>query len=84
LRKGLIAGLDHEKHSIIVDGPVYRGNSGGPVIEIEPQGLGHHFWLVGITTEFIPLAERAPDLQFVLNSGYSVAKPMDFVLDLIK
>ena len=40
--------------------------------------------LVGITTEFIPLAERAPDLQFILNSGYSVAKPMDLVLDLIK
>jgi hypothetical protein len=84
LRKGLIAGLDPQKRSIIIDAPVYRGNSGGPVFEIEPQGFGHRFWLVGITTEFIPLAERAPDLQFILNSGYSVAKPMDLVLDLIK
>jgi hypothetical protein len=84
LPKALIAGQDAQKHSIIIDGPVYRGNSGGPVFEIELDGPQHHFWLIGILTEFIPLAERTDDFGIQFNSGYSVAKPMDFVLELIK
>jgi hypothetical protein len=83
LRKGLVAGQDLQKHSIIIDGPVYRGNSGGPVFEMDTDGFQTYFYLIGLLTEFIPLAERTPDLQFLLNSGYSVAKPMDFVFELI-
>jgi hypothetical protein len=69
LRKALVAGRDPEKRSIILDGPAYRGNSGGPVFEVEPDGDGYK--LIGIVIDR-------------LNSGYSVAKPMDFVLELIK
>jgi hypothetical protein len=39
---------------------------------------------MGILTEFVPLREGTEDFVFQLNSGYSVAKPMDFVLELIK
>jgi hypothetical protein len=84
LRKALIAGQDAQKRSIIIDGPVYKGNSGGPVFEIELDGLQHRFWLIGILTEFVPLVEGTDDFAIRFNSGYSVAKPMDFVLELIK
>lgn len=88
LRRALVAGQDPERHSIIIDGPVYRGNSGGPVFEIEfgavPGGFGYHFWLIGVLTEFVPLVEGSEDFFFQFNSGYSVAKPMDFVLELVR
>jgi hypothetical protein len=84
LRKGLVAGQDFLKKSIILDCPSYRGNSGGPVFQIEPDGFTFKYELIGVVTEFIPLSERSDDFIFSLNSGYSVAKPMDFVLELIK
>lgn len=91
LRRAFIAGKDPEKHSLIVDGPVYRGNSGGPLFEIEPvQGPDIHsppdlqFHLIGIMTEFVPLTEQAADFTMLLNSGYSIAEPMDYVLELIQ
>ncbi|MGB7098434.1 MAG: trypsin-like peptidase domain-containing protein [Xanthobacteraceae bacterium] len=84
LRRALIAGKDPQRHSLIIDGPVYRGNSGGPVFEIDPQPPDIYFHLVGIMIEFIPLTERAPDFTMLLNSGYSIAEPMDFVLELIQ
>jgi len=82
LRRAFIAGKDQQKHSLIIDGSVYRGNSGGPLFEIDPEPPDTYFHLVGIMTEFIPLAERAPDFTMLLNSGYSIAEPMDFVLEL--
>jgi hypothetical protein len=35
-------------------------------------------------TEFIPLTEKAADFTMLLNSGYSIAEPMDFVLELVQ
>jgi hypothetical protein len=84
LRKALIAGEDQKQRSIIIDGSVYRGNSGGPVFEIEPDGFQTHFYLIGVLTDFVPLVERAEDFAIQLNSGYSVAKPMDFVVEITK
>lgn len=83
LRKGLIAGQDAQQRSIIIDGPVYRGNSGGPVFEIDRDALQTRFYLVGVLTDFVPLVESTEDFGFQLNSGYSVARPMNFVLELI-
>jgi hypothetical protein len=37
-----------------------------------------------VVTQFIPLTEKTPDFIMLLNSGYSVAEPMDFVLELVK
>jgi hypothetical protein len=84
LRKGLVAGQDFDKRSIIIDGPAYHGNSGGPVFQIETEGGTTSYNLIGVVTELVPLVEATPDLVFVLNSGYSVVKPMDFVLELVK
>jgi hypothetical protein len=83
LRRGLIAGADPQRHSLVIDAPVYRGNSGGPVFEIDQDFPTTHYNLVGISTEFVPLVESAPDFFIQLNSGYSLAEPMDFVLELI-
>jgi hypothetical protein len=83
LRKALIAAKDPQKR-LIIDGPVYRGNSGGPVFQIEPEGTDINFYLVGVMTEFVPLTEKGPDFMMLLNSGYSIAEPMDFVLELIQ
>jgi hypothetical protein len=84
LRRAFIAGKDPQKRSLIIDGPVYRGNSGGPVFEIDPEPPQINFHLVGIMTEFIPLTEKAADFTMLLNSGYSLAEPMDFVLELVQ
>ena len=84
LRKALVAGQDPKKHVIIIDGAVYRGNSGGPVFEIDTEGFQTNYVLIGVLVEFIPLVEKTQDFNFLINSGYSVAEPMDFVLELIK
>lgn len=54
------------------------------MFEIEPVGADFHFHLIGIMVEFIPLTEKGPDFMMLLNSGYSIAEPMDFVLELIQ
>jgi hypothetical protein len=83
LRKAFIAGRDLQKRSLIIDGPVYRGNSGGPVVEMDVDFPVTHHYVVGVLVQFIPLAETAPDFELRLNSGYSVAEPMDYVLELV-
>jgi hypothetical protein len=83
LRKGLIAGEDLFKRSIIIDCPVYRGNSGGPVFQIEHEGFGYRISLIGIIIEYVPFSEHSDDFVFYLNSGYSIAKPVDFIADLV-
>lgn len=91
LRKGIIAGVNDEKQSLILDCPVIYGNSGGPVVEVERVGLtGLRYSIVGMVSEFIPFDEkwygiRQPfGLSQIENSGYSVAIPMDVILDLIR
>ena len=80
LRKGLVAGLNETKRTIILDCPAYPGNSGGPAVEIEPDGFQRKFLVIGVVVEFVPW--RAANFPF--NSGYSVVEPMDGVLELIK
>jgi hypothetical protein len=72
------------RRTLVIDGAVYRGNSGGPVFEIDQDFPQTHFYLVGISTEFIPLVQATEDFKMQFNSGYSVAEPMDFVLELIR
>lgn len=89
LRRALVAGQDGQKRTIILDSPSYPGNSGGPIFQIERNGATTHFNLIGIVSSRIPLlraaADRTGELQLLVgfNSGYSVAEPMDFVLELI-
>ena len=91
IRGGLVAGKHNEK--IILDCSVYQGNSGGLVIEareaLRADGFGREFRAIGVVSEFIPFVELTKSLHFsvinqnVENSGYSVAEPMDRVLELV-
>jgi Trypsin-like peptidase domain len=80
LRKGLVAGLNDAKRTIILDCPAYPGNSGGPAVEIEPEGFQRKYLIIGVVVEFVPWVAE----NFAFNSGYSVVEPMDGVLELTK
>ena len=87
LRTGIIAGKNFKNKTIVLDSPVYPGNSGGPVMESEVGGTGMK--LIGIITQFIPLVETWQNALYGLshtyfsNSGYSIVEPMDEVIKLI-
>jgi hypothetical protein len=87
LRKGIIAGLKPDSKSIIIDCPVYYGNSGGPVVEIDRRVFKTTFKVIGVVDQFVPfdqnLINRTLQPNFA-NSGYSVVTPMDYVLELAK
>jgi hypothetical protein len=87
LRRGIVAGLNRTKRTIILACPSYPGNSGGPVLEVDQEGFKTQFRIIGVLSQFIPFA-KAYKIQGHLNiqisnSGYSVATPMDPVLELI-
>jgi hypothetical protein len=84
LRRGLIAGLNENNHTIILDCAVYRGNSGGPAVEIEAEGPMQKLRVIGIVVEYVPLTEGSEDLSIQFNSGYSIVEPMDPVMELAK
>ena len=77
LRRGIIAGRNFSTKSLVIDGAVYPGNSGGPVLEVSHQVFQTEFRMIGVIREFVPYKTT------VLNSGYAIATPMDFVLELI-
>jgi hypothetical protein len=91
LRTGIIANVYAEEKTIILDCAVYYGNSGGPVIEEvrNEQGQFEHY-IIGVVSKFIPYEQEWVNHrekivhQEVLNSGYSVASSIDFVIELIK
>jgi len=90
LRKGIIAGKDLKRETIILDCPAYYGNSGGPVIEVDNVSLTERrYLLIGVLSEFIPYTEVWENKMNKLthlelsNSGYSVVTPIDKVLELI-
>ena len=91
LRKGIVAGENPPQHSIILDCPSYQGDSGGPIIEVDANSpFETHFKIIGVMSEFVPFADTWENQHFryinttLQNSGYSIATPMDFVLELIK
>jgi len=90
LRKGIVAGTNPELNTIILDCPVYPGNSGGPVVQEESEPPRLSFNVIGVVSQFVPMVEKwskSPygyeNIEFT-NSGYSVAVPMDPVLELIR
>ena len=89
LRKGMVAGTNQERRSIILDCPVYFGNCGGPVLEIDKTDAFRTDWrIIGVVSQYVPFIQTAGSqtvgMQIMSNSGYSIATPMDFVLELIK
>jgi hypothetical protein len=83
LRKGIIAGKNDKVGTLILDLPVYKGNSGGPVLEVETEGFGKKFRIVGVVVERVPAILTGEDVGIITNSGYSVAVSMNPVLELL-
>ena len=71
-----------EKYSLnktlILDCPVYGGNSGGLVLEINvtPDGLLANFHLVGIVVQFIPFIDTWQNVKFpgLINQNMKLSK----------
>ena len=89
LRRGIIAGINPEAKTIIIDAPVFFGNSGGPVLEKRSTFTETQYAVVGIVTQYIPFYDVWDSEQYqihnvsVSNSGYSVVEPIDFVMELL-
>lgn len=81
LRKGVVAGKNDLLKLIILDSPVYYGNSGGLVVEVVREPLKETSYAVGIITNLIPFMRD--DSKGYDNSGYSVAVPIDDILNLL-
>jgi hypothetical protein len=90
LRTGIIAGINDQKKTIILDCPVNYGNSGGPVLEVEEDGFARKFRVIGVVSKFVPAVEVWENKTHryhygtITNSGYSIVIPMDFVMELIR
>ena len=88
LRKGIVAGKNYKNNTIILDCPVYQGNSGGLAIEVSPDRST--FRAIGIISKFVPFVEHFKSLHFqyvnmsIENSGYSIVIPMDTITELLK
>jgi V8-like Glu-specific endopeptidase len=89
LRSGIVAGTNDQRKALIIDCPAYGGNSGGPVLEIEQEDRGRRMWIIGVVSQFVPAVEKWVNVPHgytntnFYNSGYTVATPMDFVLELV-
>jgi hypothetical protein len=90
LRRGIVAGLNPNGKSIIIDCPSYPGNSGGPVVEVDRNAFNAKINVIGVVSEFVPFEEKSVNYPIgyqnisISNSGYTVITPMDFVLELVK
>lgn len=85
LRSGIVAGKTSRE--IVIDCPVYFGNSGALVLETEQDQTAR---AIGVATRMIPFKETLYSKEFrqevgvrYENSGYAVVEPMDRVIELI-
>jgi hypothetical protein len=89
LRKGIVANIYKPQGTIILDCPSFPGNSGGPVVEVEFNGLEFHHKVIGIVSQFIPHVQNWVNQTNglsnteIINSGYSVTVSMDKVFETI-
>jgi hypothetical protein len=94
IRKCIVSGKNNTRKTLIIDCPVYHGNSGGPVIATYENTNGDiTYEMIGLVTEYIPFKmdkiktrvndKTANDSELVSNSGYTVVEPIDFALELI-
>lgn len=89
LRKGIVASINKKQGTIILDCPVYYGNSGGPVVQVSVVGGKTKHNVIGVVSQFIPYAENWVNQSNkivhteISNSGYSVAVAMDYVYEML-
>ncbi|HTD68430.1 MAG TPA: trypsin-like peptidase domain-containing protein [Candidatus Limnocylindria bacterium] len=92
-RKGIISDVDLRRNVIVIDMPVYFGNSGGPVLTVQKVRNvfpdSYHAAVVGIVSQFIPFEDVWVSQRYNLpnvswsNSGYAVVEPIDSVIALL-
>lgn len=90
LRRGMVAGKTEDRR-IVIDCPVYFGNSGGLVVEVDQHRPGAYtFNGIGIAVEMIPFVEELWSKQFRIqsgvrheNSGYTIVEPFDRITELV-
>lgn len=89
VRKGIVAQEDNSPRNVVLDCLVFPGNSGGPVIKITHSQSKSAVLVIGIVTQYVPIQELWANalLKYthyqVHNSGYSIAEPIDNVLELV-
>ena len=88
LRRGIVAGLNETLKTIIIDCPVFPGNSGGPVVQVDTTAFETNFRLIGVVSQFVPFDNSGWSAAVggnatLLNSGFSVVVPIDAVLELL-
>ena len=91
IRKGVVAGLNEKRRTIILDLASYGGHSGGPVLEVHQDGpFSRNYRVIGLVSEFIPIRAEKSGFPSPLNphdvdnSGYTVAVPMDGVFEMLE
>jgi hypothetical protein len=90
VRKGIVSQKNKLTRKLIIDSGVYGGNSGGPVLVANDISIGvTEFKVIGLMTQFVPVETRIiPQAgmtnSVIVNSGYGVAEPIDFALELIR
>ncbi len=89
-RRGIIAGKNPKNPDLIVDAAAYQGNSGGPLIlKLRPDPLTEILRIAGVVSKFVGFERVLTDnrdqglVVEIVNSGYTIAVPMDPVLDLL-
>lgn len=89
IRKGIVANVYNPMKTIILDCPVYGGNSGGPVVQVVHTDGKQILKLIGVVSQFIPFVQKWRNDRDKLvnkeymNSGYSVATSLDHVIELM-
>lgn len=89
-RRGIVAGKNYKLNTIILDCPVYKGNSGGPVVASLIDGFNTKYRLIGIVSEFVPFEEKWINDKYgyanveYSNSGYSIIAPIEIMMNLIQ
>jgi hypothetical protein len=92
VQKGIVAGLCPTERTIVLNLAVNFGNSGGPAVEVEqtedPAIL--KYVPIGVVTEYVPMEETLSNVTrkwvytTITSSPYSIAEPLDPVIDIIQ
>jgi hypothetical protein len=89
VKKTMLSQKNRKTRRLIMDSAVYPGNSGGPAILVETLGGGKMYGrIAGIVIKYVPVITAAqPQAGLhgaLVNSGYSVVEPSDYIFDVIK
>ena len=78
LRKGIVAGTNPARRSIVLDCPSYPGNSGGPVVELIRRGFEIQLRIIGVVDQFVPFVQAAGSQTFAMQFNSNSAGQSHF------